>query len=119
MSGHHKPLLSRQPCLTDPQQCRADPSSTIVIVADNLVQKAPILFFDLKMFFTNSTKPRKRKNRPGGGSGVGMLTPHDGYQFQGKPQFRSIFGGGRVNRKDKVRLEMYFSMYLNKRLFKG
>ena len=30
MSGHHKPLLSRQPCRTDPQPRRADPSSPIV-----------------------------------------------------------------------------------------
>ena len=29
MSGHHNPLLSRQPCRTDPQLCRADPSSPI------------------------------------------------------------------------------------------
>ena len=29
MSGHHKPLLSRQPCQTDPQLCQIDPSSPI------------------------------------------------------------------------------------------
>ena len=31
MSGHHKPLLSRQPCRTDPQSCRTDPSPPIDI----------------------------------------------------------------------------------------
>ena len=29
MSGHHNPLLSRQPCQIDPQPCRTDPSSPI------------------------------------------------------------------------------------------
>ena len=29
MTGHHKPLLSRQPCRTDPQPCQADPSPPI------------------------------------------------------------------------------------------
>ena len=37
MPGHHKPLLSRQPCRTDPQPCQDDPSSPIPTLPSNCI----------------------------------------------------------------------------------